>query len=123
MKENLKDSAGNIIEWPEKLHFDNCDIFTEDDEMIADGMSDSYIDGEGHNMLYRELVRRWNSHDKLLEACKSFLNGWLHFCDHVDFGKSNLDAESIRFMNEVPGKIETAYKAAIAAAEAETALS
>ena len=71
MKENLKDSAGNIIEWPEKLHFDNCDIFTEDDEMNADVMSDTYIDGEGHNMLYRELVRRWNSHDKLLEACKA----------------------------------------------------
>jgi len=44
----------------------------------------------------------------LLEACRDFIGGWVHFCDHIDFGKSNLDAESIRFMNEVPGKIRSA---------------
>lgn len=36
---------------------------------------------------------------------KEFTDGWKHFCNHIDFGKSNLDAESIRFMNEEPGKI------------------
>lgn len=46
----------------------------------------------------------------LLEACNDFLKGWLHFCDCIDFGKSNLDAEAIKFMNEVPGKIEQATK-------------
>lgn len=49
---------------------------------------------------------------KLLAACGSFLKGWLHFCDCIDFGKSNLDADAIRFMNEVPGQIEQARKAA-----------
>lgn len=35
-----------------------------------------------------------------------FTSGWLHFCACIDFGKSNLDAEAIQFMNEVPGKIQ-----------------
>ena len=50
---------------------------------------------------------------KLLQACEAFLAGWLHFCDHINFAKSNLDADSIRFMNEVPGKIQTATKEAL----------
>jgi len=49
---------------------------------------------------------------KLLSACEAFLAGWSHFCDHINFAKSNLDADSIRFMNEVPGKIQTAAKQA-----------
>jgi len=44
----------------------------------------------------------------LLAACEAFLSGWSHFCGCIDFGKSNLDAETIRFMNEVPGKIQQA---------------
>ncbi len=34
-----------------------------------------------------------------------FTKGWKHFCDCIDFGRSNLDAESIRFMNEAPAEI------------------
>lgn len=34
-----------------------------------------------------------------------FTKDWKHFCNHIDFGRSNLDAKSIRFMNEGPGKI------------------
>ena len=36
---------------------------------------------------------------------KEFSHGWSHFCSCVDFGKSTLDAEAIKFMNEVPGRI------------------
>lgn len=39
------------------------------------------------------------------ELAKKFEKGWTHFCDCIDFGRSNLDAEAIRFMNEMPGKI------------------
>lgn len=51
---------------------------------------------------------------KLLAGSQDFLAGWLHFCDCINFSKSNLDAAAIRFMNEVPGKIK---QAAIAAAQ------
>jgi len=50
---------------------------------------------------------------KLLLACEAFLKGWSHFCDHIDFANSNLDADSIRFMNEVPGQIKTAHDEAL----------
>jgi len=43
---------------------------------------------------------------RLIKVCKEFLKGWSHFCDHINFDKSDLDAESIRFMNEIPGKIK-----------------
>lgn len=36
---------------------------------------------------------------------KDFTDGWKHFCNCIDFGKSNLDAEAIQFMNEMPGRI------------------
>ena len=36
---------------------------------------------------------------------KEFEQGWKHFCKCINFGESNLDAEAIAFMNEVPGKI------------------
>lgn len=49
----------------------------------------------------------------LLDACQAFLEGWIHFLDHLDLANSNLDAESIRFMNEVPGKIKTAFDEAL----------
>lgn len=44
----------------------------------------------------------------LLSASEAFLEGWLHFCDCIDFAHSSLDADAIRFMNEVPGKIQNA---------------
>ena len=49
---------------------------------------------------------------EMADASKDFLDGWLHFCDCIDFAKSNLDADAVRFMNEVPGKIQTAFRAA-----------
>lgn len=44
--------------------------------------------------------------DEMLEAANNFVEGWLHFCKCIDFGKSNLDAKAIRFMNEVPGELQ-----------------
>ncbi len=44
----------------------------------------------------------------LLKASNSFVAGWSHFLDCIDFGRSNLDARAIRFMNEVPGEIQQA---------------
>lgn len=55
----------------------------------------------------------------LLDACKDFIAGWLHFCGCIDFGKSFLDADAIRFMNEVPGKIQIAKNKAEQANEPE----
>lgn len=34
-----------------------------------------------------------------------FESGWNHFCDCIDWGASELDAEAIQFMNEMPGKV------------------
>lgn len=48
---------------------------------------------------------------KLDKACNRFLSGWGHFLDCINFGKSNLDAEAIQFMNEVPGDIKQAATA------------
>lgn len=57
---------------------------------------------------------------QLQAACEDFVAGWPHFCRCVNFNESNLDAEAIRFFNEVPGKIETALKAKPKNPERET---
>ena len=44
----------------------------------------------------------------LLAASQRFVDEWNHFCNCIDFGKSCLDADAIRFMNEVPGEIQAA---------------
>lgn len=36
---------------------------------------------------------------------KEFTDSWKHFCKHIDFGRSNLDAESIQFMNTGIGEV------------------
>lgn len=36
---------------------------------------------------------------------KEFLDGWKHFCECIDFSQSALDAEAIRFMNEMPAAV------------------
>lgn len=36
---------------------------------------------------------------------KQFTKDWKHFCSWIDFGKSAMDAEAIRIMNEMPGKV------------------
>ncbi|MBE3141873.1 MAG: hypothetical protein IMZ53_14955 [Thermoplasmata archaeon] len=36
---------------------------------------------------------------------EKFQAGWSHFCKHINFGQSNLDAISIQFMNEMPGMV------------------
>ncbi len=34
-----------------------------------------------------------------------FTDGWKHFCSCIDWDKTYLDGEAIRFMNEMPSKI------------------
>lgn len=41
---------------------------------------------------------------------EEFETGWKRFCDCINFGASNLDADAIRFMNETPGKVLQALK-------------
>lgn len=36
---------------------------------------------------------------------KEFSDGWKHFCDCIDFAQSALDAEAIRFMNDMPSSV------------------
>ena len=36
---------------------------------------------------------------------KEFADGWKHFCKCIDFRQSALDAEAIRFMNEMPAGV------------------
>lgn len=58
-----------------------------------------------------------NCHDELVAACEDFAKGWPHFCNCIDFGKSALDADAIRWMNEAPGKIGAALANAKKAGE------
>ncbi len=58
--------------------------------------------------LYKWAYRRLETWPDLLEASKDFVSGYTHFLNCIDFGQSALDADAIRFMNEVPGKIQTA---------------
>ena len=37
---------------------------------------------------------------------EEFADGWKHFCGCIDFGHSALDAEAIRFMNEMPAAVK-----------------
>lgn len=43
---------------------------------------------------------------ELIEACEKFVAGWPHFLKCIDFNHSHLDAEAIRFFNEVPAQIK-----------------
>jgi len=36
---------------------------------------------------------------------KEFSDGWKHFCDCIDFGTQAMDAEAIKFMNEMPAAV------------------
>ena len=40
---------------------------------------------------------------------KEFTEGYKHFLDCIDFGGSHLDAEAIRFMNELPGRLVNSH--------------
>jgi len=44
----------------------------------------------------------------LEKAGQHFIEGWPHFCKCIDFNATNLDAEAIRFFNEVPGELKAA---------------
>ena len=37
---------------------------------------------------------------------EEFLDGWKHFCECIDFGRSYLDADAISFMNEFKRRLE-----------------
>ncbi|HDZ38841.1 MAG TPA: hypothetical protein ENH62_11225 [Marinobacter sp.] len=39
---------------------------------------------------------------------KQFETGWQHFLKCIDFNHSNLDAEAIAFMNEMPAEVRNA---------------
>lgn len=44
----------------------------------------------------------------VIDAGKKVLEGLPHFYDCIDFNKSHLDSEAIRWMNECPGKLALA---------------
>ncbi len=44
--------------------------------------------------------------EPLIIAARDFVLGWKQFISKIDWQGSNLDADAVRFMNEVPGKIE-----------------
>lgn len=48
--------------------------------------------------------------EETIQALQDFVDGWTHFCNCIDFGKSCLDSDAIGWMNEVPGKLQTALK-------------
>lgn len=49
---------------------------------------------------------------------KEFTDGWKHFCDCIDFENSNLDEEAIRFMHEMPQRIDKRFQSHDALLEA-----
>lgn len=48
-------------------------------------------------------------HNQMFEALEYYKNGINHFYDCINFGRSNLDAKAIEFMNESNIKITNAY--------------
>ena len=48
---------------------------------------------------------------------KEFEDGWAHFCKCIDFNHSALDADAIRFMNEMPSRICSSHDALLTACE------
>ena len=48
------------------------------------------------------------------KLAKEFEKGLKHFYDCIDFGKCNLDAEAIQFMNEMPGRLVNSHDSLIA---------
>jgi hypothetical protein len=49
---------------------------------------------------------------------KEFSTEWKHFCECIDFGRSNLDAQAICFMNTWVGEVVKTLAAAPALLEA-----
>jgi hypothetical protein len=50
--------------------------------------------------------------EPLVIAGKDFIQGWKHFLSKINWEQTNLDAEAVRFMNEIPGEIAAAVKEA-----------
>jgi len=48
--------------------------------------------------------------EPIIIAGRDFVLGWKHFLTKINWDQTNLDAEAVRFMNEVPGRIEAAVK-------------
>lgn len=40
---------------------------------------------------------------------EEFLKGWSHFCKHINFSNSNLDSDSIKWMNEFEKNIDSMF--------------
>lgn len=49
----------------------------------------------------------------MLDALQYFQKGFIHFCDCMDFGKSFMDADAIKFMNESQIQASSAIKKAM----------
>lgn len=55
-------------------------------------------------------MSRTKADTTLITACERFIREWPHFCKCFDFNTTSLDAEAIRFFNEVPGNIRKALE-------------
>ena len=82
------------------------------DKIKIDGDVMVGFSGSGGDICAEQLAkwayRRLETWPDLLKASKNFIKGWTHFCDCIDWKRSHLDADAIRFMDEVPGEIQTA---------------
>lgn len=63
------------------------------------------IEGEDLQELIQVGIEAFASTEDVELMPKDFAEGWKHFCNCMNFNQSFLDADAIRFMNEVPGKI------------------
>lgn len=64
-----------------------------------------------------QIVKAYN---EMLHAVRYYKDGIDHFYKHINFAKSNLDADSILFMNEHQIKFSKALKLAEEVGEVET---
>lgn len=70
-----------------------------------------------HRVRIEEIVKAYN---EMYKAIRYYRQGIDNFYKHINFGKSNLDADSIMFMNEHQIKFSKALKLADEVGEVET---
>jgi len=92
-----------LIYWGDELLYAKL---TKDREESALAFS-AWIDGDHYDLVEIPIEQAAAAPD-LLEACQAFVNGWSDFLDCIDFSSSNLDAEAIQYMNEMPGQVQEA---------------
>lgn len=76
------------------------------DYIVTERQRDT-IGDVGHSLqeIIQAGIEAFASTEDIELTSDDFISGWKHFCNHIDFGRSNLDGRSIRFMNEVPSKV------------------